>query len=98
MSGDRLPLTRPVIGAPEQAAVRDALASGWWVLRELERGGRLGQSCDRTRSSLLDSWPIDVLQPRRPRRNATTAAMMDTFVAEYTLIGLAKQSVRLELR
>lgn len=68
----------------------------WWILAQLRQSSLLDLACEKVRDSLLDSWTIAVLDVGSPKRDAACAALLDSFVAEYALIGLQRQNVRLQ--
>lgn len=68
----------------------------WWIIAQLRESTLLDAACEKVRDSLLDSWAVAVLDVGRPKRDAACAALLDSFVAEYALIGLQRQNVRLQ--
>jgi hypothetical protein len=74
---------------------RTYLRASWWILGQLEAESSLGRAGRRTLESLRGDWVIEVLEPSFP--SETALPLLDTFVSEYTLIGLARSGVRLVL-
>lgn len=67
----------------------------WWVLTQLRQSGQLERECQKVRDSMLNSWSISILRAQDPRRDDCCAALLDSFVAEYALIGLERRGGRL---
>jgi len=60
----------------------------WWILQQFKDRGQLDEARQEVAEHLRQDWPIRVLRPRLPTMTARSLTRLDSFVSEYTLIGL----------
>jgi hypothetical protein len=62
----------------------------WWVLRRFREEGTLQQARDRVADHLMSDWALRALLPTDAILNHWLLRSMDSVVAEYTLIQMAR--------
>lgn len=62
----------------------------WWVLRRFVQEGTLQRARDRVADHLLSDWALRAMQPTDRVLNHWLLRSLDSVVAEYTLIGMAR--------
>ena len=60
------------------------------VLQEFKSDGTLAEAGRMVRDALLGDWAMEQLQPAHPPRTDAVLPLLDSFVAEYTLIGIQR--------
>ena len=76
------------------ARTRDAktyatwLSLCWWVLQLFRREGTLAAARGQVFKSLMDDWRVRVLDAAKPTATSFVASCLDSYLAEYTLIGM----------
>jgi hypothetical protein len=64
----------------------------WWTLQEYKKKSQLDKAREEVLEHLLrEDWSIRALCPRLPTMKARSLTRLDSFVSEYTLIGLERQ-------
>jgi hypothetical protein len=62
----------------------------WWVLRRFREEGMLQQARNRVADHLMSDWALRVLLPTDAILNHWLLGSLDSVVAEYTLIQMAR--------
>jgi hypothetical protein len=62
----------------------------WWVIQRLDGEGGLKKATALVRDHLLGTWLVRQLSPKRPRASSAILNSLDSTVAEYTLIAMAR--------
>jgi hypothetical protein len=74
----------------DKGSMANYLCLCWWVLQRFREEGTLQQARDRVAEHLLSDWAIRMLLPTDAILNHWLLRSMDSVVAEYTLVQMAR--------